>query len=437
MVLLPALVSSEASGSAWLLQRRYSNLTGGPVASLPERMEDPALYTRCPSRWDNFYIEGAYWVLRNFLLDGLHLSSANMIPQTARRLRRLLNGHKRSRVADVALHGSMMRYHLLIPFVQRGLLRAGELPGEEASAEEWLVEASGVPFGLRVDMLGEGNAYKAMLFGMTSRCTNSGLLGRINCPSAQLWDVLEAFGLQQTSLLGWWLPSPPAVTSDARVKASVYLQPGKRALIALASWEARETLSVTLTIDWQALGFAATPVSARRIPGFQAQLELEDGETILVPPGKGALLEVGQPFQLTAQPNRLVVLWVMLAVLGGGAGVSLCLRRMLKRGGRRRRDMHRLPDEDMDAEFGECDRLVDGYDDGGDGDGQAATELADDEEQLLIAPLPSHALDAATAAAIDSVDAVLDAEVEMTDFTYDSGSSDDGDAGGDEVEEYW
>ena len=68
------------------------------------------------------------------------------------------------------------------------------------------------------------------------------------------WDINK-----RTRTLGYWNAKCPVKTNAPDVFASVYLNEGK-ALVCLASW-ARETRSVTLAVDWEALGMTPDKVA--------------------------------------------------------------------------------------------------------------------------------------------------------------------------------
>jgi hypothetical protein len=153
----------------------------------------------------------------------------------------------------------------------------------------WLVEMSGIPFGLTSEMLNYengGNPYRGMVFGMT---------GRQHPSAAAMWRFWDEFGIQSAEWLGYWSPRCPVKADRADVKCSVYRKPGK-ALIALGHWpeDASPEVAVRLQIDWQALGIdpARATLRAPAIDGFQPAREFKVGEPIPVSRGKGWLLEL-------------------------------------------------------------------------------------------------------------------------------------------------
>jgi hypothetical protein len=92
----------------------------------------------------------------------------------------------------------------------------GEMFDASNPPEYWLVEMSGIPFGLMSEMLQEGgNPWRGMLFGMTQRWPWSG-------DPRPLWKAMDAFGITEAKFTGWWDPTCPVTTDQPDVRASVY-----------------------------------------------------------------------------------------------------------------------------------------------------------------------------------------------------------------------
>jgi len=128
-----------------------------------------------------------------------------------------------------------------------------------------------------------GNPWRGMTFGMTTRLPWSG-------DPAPLWKAWDAFGIQQSRMIGWWSGMSPVTTGDTAVLATTWLRPG-RAMVSLGSWRADDT-KIRLTIDWKALGLdpARTHVRSPAISGFQDGANWEPNDPILVPGKKGVIL---------------------------------------------------------------------------------------------------------------------------------------------------
>ena len=108
----------------------------------------------------------------------------------------------------------------------------------------WLTEISGLAFGLFSDMLGTPNQYRGMLFGST---------GRPGCAAPKpMWQFWDAFGINQTDMVGWWQSEAPVVVrgggggggdgnpftggNQEVVLVTSYVIPGVKTLVAVASW---------------------------------------------------------------------------------------------------------------------------------------------------------------------------------------------------------
>ncbi|HET8633039.1 MAG TPA: glycoside hydrolase domain-containing protein, partial [Gemmatimonadales bacterium] len=170
------------------------------------------------------------------------------------------------------------------PYIDR--LWFGEYFDYDSPPDYWLVEMSGIPFGLMGEMLQDGgNPWRGMLFGMTARLPWAG-------DPRPLWKEWDAFGIAQSRMFGWWMDNPPVRTGRKDVLATAYVRNGK-ALIAVASW-ARDTVPVTLTLDWKRLDVPRTGATlvAHPIEKFQEAARFRPGEPIPVAPGKGWLLEL-------------------------------------------------------------------------------------------------------------------------------------------------
>jgi hypothetical protein len=176
------------------------------------------------------------------------------------------------------------------PFLNR--LWFGEYFDYNGSGSDyWLVEMSGIPFGLMGEMLQDGgNPWRGMVFGMTSRLPWAG-------DPRPLWKVWDEFGIDAAEMVGWWVEANPVKTRNAEVPATSYVRRGDRkgskpsVLIALASW-AKEPVDIRLSIDWKRLGLdpKKAVLSAPAIERFQPAAALNPGDAIRIDPGKGWLL---------------------------------------------------------------------------------------------------------------------------------------------------
>jgi hypothetical protein len=278
-------------GYSWLQE----HLDGDYIAAwfVPD-LKDAAVINSGMSRWHNYYIEGLDWLARNVGIDGLYLDDVAFDRTTMKRVRKVLDRNRPGALID--LH-SANQYNVRDGFASSANLYLEHFPylnrlwfGEYfdyngSGPDYWLVELSGLPFGLMGEMLQDGgNAWRGMVFGMTSRLPWAG-------DPRPLWKVWDAFGITDSEMIGWWVEDNPVRTGNEDILATSYVRPDKSALVALASW-AKEPVDVQLAIDWKKLRIdpERAALSAPAIEGFQDAAELRPGDPIRVEPGKGLLL---------------------------------------------------------------------------------------------------------------------------------------------------
>jgi hypothetical protein len=283
--------SGPGGGWSWLQEHLGSDYIAGWF--VPE-LEDAAIVTSGVSRWHNFYVEGLDWLARNVGIDGLYLDDVAFDRTTMKRVRRVLDRRRPAALIDLhsanqynprdGFASSANLYLEHLPFVDR--LWFGEYFDYDSSPDYWLVEVSGIPFGLMGEMLEKGgNPWRGMLFGMTSRLPWAG-------DPRPLWRAWDDLGIAGSRMRGWWTDDPPVRTDRRLVLATTFVKPG-RSLVALASWE-KERVDVALSFDWRALGLdpATARLVAPAIDGFQPAARFAPGDRIPVDPGRGWLLAV-------------------------------------------------------------------------------------------------------------------------------------------------
>jgi hypothetical protein len=283
------LSAGPGGGWAWLQEHVGSDYIPGWF--VPE-LQDAAVVTSGISRWHNFYVEGLDWLARNVGIDGLYLDDVAFDRTTMKRVRKVLERRRPGALVDLhsanqfnprdGFASSANLYLEHLPFIDR--LWFGEYFDYDAPPDYWLVEISGVPFGLLGEMLEKGgNPWRGMLFGATSRLPWAG-------DPRPLWKAWDAFGLEGSRMEGWWVPDPPVRTNRTGVLATTYVKPG-RALVAIASWE-KEAVEVSLAIDGKALDLdlSRARLTAPAIEGFQPAASFAPADRIRVEPGRGWLL---------------------------------------------------------------------------------------------------------------------------------------------------
>ena len=298
------LADGPGGGHSWLQENMGDHYLPGWY--VPE-LRDVALVTSGISRWHNFYVEGMRWLTQHAGVDGIYLDDVAFDRTTMQRIWRVLAEHG-TPGERIDLHSatqfnkndgfasSANLYLEHFPYIDR--LWFGEYFNYDSPPDYWLIEMSGIPFGLMGEMLeGGGNPWRGMLFGMTNRLPWTGGDPR------ELWQAWDAFGIDDAKMRGWWLyGDAPVHTGERQVLATSYVRRG-RTLVAIASW-ATDTVAVELDVNWKALGLdpKRVRITAPAIPGFQPARTFAMGEKIPVAPKQGWLIRL-DAFDQRTQPR--------------------------------------------------------------------------------------------------------------------------------------
>jgi len=130
------------------------------------------------------------------------------------------------------------------------LLWIGEGRSYDLSPDYWLVEISGIPFGVTSQMLeGGGNPWRGLLFGMTNR------LGWAGSTPEHIWRFWDEYRFVEREMVGFWDASCPVTTDTASLGASVF-RGEKDAVVAVTNWTDKP-VEGRLVIDWRAMGLNA------------------------------------------------------------------------------------------------------------------------------------------------------------------------------------
>ncbi|NLF09047.1 MAG: hypothetical protein GX594_13865 [Pirellulaceae bacterium] len=286
----PAL-ALRPTGNSWLAEHvmtKYSPAWHHPFGN---GHYDAAVNTHGNTRWNNYYLEGLAWLVKNVRIDGLYLDDLAYDHETMKRVRKTLDRNRPGCLID--LHSNDLQapdyskspaaqYIEHMPMIDS--IWFGELFDYDETPDFWLVEISGIPYGLFGEMLeGSGNPWRGMVYGMSSRIYG-------NTDPTPIWRLWDRFGIQDARMIGYWDPACPVRTGNTDVPATVYTKPGST-LISLASW-AKEPVKCRLEIDWKSLGLdpAKAKLTAWEVENFQPAAEFAPGDEITVQPGRGWLL---------------------------------------------------------------------------------------------------------------------------------------------------
>jgi hypothetical protein len=266
----------------WLGQNLKENFIPGWVATFTagkyKGRQDLAILTTPDSRLNNFFLEGLDWMTKNLKIDGIYMDDLALDRETMKRTRKVLDRerpgakidmHTWNHFNDYAKWASSLNLYMdMLPFIDQ--LWVGEARDYNRSPDYWLIEVSGVPFGLTSQMLNRGgNKWRGMTFGITDR------LGWFRSTTPEyIWKFWDEYHIDKKQMIGFWNDEIPVKSDNADTKATIY-QSKDEVIIALANWTDKPQ-KCRLNIDWAALGLTADGVTAE-IPAI---LEYQDAKSI-------------------------------------------------------------------------------------------------------------------------------------------------------------
>ena len=255
---------------------------------------DAAILTsESDSRWYNYYIEGLAWMVKNLDIDGIYLDDVSFDRRILKRMRRAMESIKPGCLIDLHSNtafskGAANQYAEFFPYIDK--LWFGEsFLYDKMTPANWMVESSGIPFGLTGDMLYRGgNRWLGMQYGMTVRYP--WFTEGVNCDPRPVWKIWDEFGIEDSKMLGFWENHPAVSSSDKDVKVTAYRKPGK-VLLSIGNYS-DETKEVTLNFDWEQLGLASPNITlvAPEVKDMQPSSQWETDDLIRVQPRKGWLI---------------------------------------------------------------------------------------------------------------------------------------------------
>ncbi|MGN1408595.1 MAG: glycoside hydrolase domain-containing protein [Eubacteriales bacterium] len=286
--------SAKSTGGPWLCEHLPEGYTPAWQTIFPDGDYDCSVATVGLSRWHNYYLDGLSWLMRETGADGIYLDGVGYDRQIMKRMRKVLDQSKDGCLIDFhsgnnfhpnyGLCNVLGQYMELLPSVDSLWIGEG-FDYERTKPDYWLVEISGIPFGLMGDMLHRGgNKWRGMVFGMTPRC---------NWPEGgsplPIWQLWESFGMNGCVMRGWWDEECPVHPLNPECKATAYVQED-RMLISVASW-ADETVETSLDIrlpeGWDA---GKVRYSIPFIENFQDEQDFEPDSRLSIAPARGKIL---------------------------------------------------------------------------------------------------------------------------------------------------
>jgi len=277
----------------WLIENLGSDFVpawvdhvGGKYAAL-----DISVITTPDSRWNNFYLEGLKWMVDNAKIDGVYIDDTALDASSLQRARRILavrpnpiiDLHSWNHFNEWAGYANNLNMYMeVLPYLDRLWLGEG-FDANKASWDYWLVEVSGLPFGVMSEMLDGPNEARGFVFGETGRLGWSG-------DPRPIWQLADRYDLKDCEMVSFFDPACPVKTDRPDVKATVYRRQGL-AVVALASW-ADHPVVVRLAVDWKSLGLEPASTSWTRpgVAGIQDETTCSPDSSIAIQPGGGAVV---------------------------------------------------------------------------------------------------------------------------------------------------
>ena len=286
----------ESSGHMWMNEHLRANYD--PAWHQPYNKDgvgwDMSIRTQGLSRWHNYYIESLYWLSTEIGTRGLYLDGIGYDREVMKRVRKtldevpgsLLDFHSGNAFAhEYGLNSPANHCMELFPYLNS--LWLGEMYDYNAQPDYWLIEISGIPFGLYGEMLEHcGNPYRGMVYGMSSRIYGG-------CDPTNIWKLWDHFGMRGSEIMGYWDNENPVKTTNKEVLSTIYNKDDKT-LIVLGNWTSHEQ-NTTIHIDWEKLGYNPSKIRIEipEIEHLQEKSSIDNLNDILnIPASKGLIIIV-------------------------------------------------------------------------------------------------------------------------------------------------
>ena len=258
---------------------------------------DLSVITTPDSRLNNFYVSGLEWMVKNIGIDGVYIDDAALDRFTLKRARKIIDRYRPEGRMDLhswnhfnkwaGFANCLNLYMDLLPYFD--LVWIGEGRNYDRLPDHWLIEVSGIPFGLPGQMLeGGGNPWRGMIYGITSRAGWTA-----NSPS-EIWKFWDKNKIQNKKMIGYWEKEKLVKCSNPIIKATIY-KGASESILALANWANRDE-ETSIAIDWDKLGVdpAKYEILIPEIKGFQKEQLLFTLNKITIPGMQGYLLLLKQ-----------------------------------------------------------------------------------------------------------------------------------------------
>lgn len=254
---------------------------------------DLSVITTPDSRLNNFYIAGLNWMVQNMGIDGVYIDDSALDRFTLQRARKIIDRYRPDGRMDMhswnhfnkwaGFTNCLNLYMDLLPYFD--LAWIGEGRDYNRLPDHWLIEVSGIPFGLTGQMLeGGGNPWRGMVYGITTRA------GWTKNPPEYLWKFFDEYRFSERIMIGYWEKDCPVACSNPLIKASIYIS-ADEIIIAVANWNDRDE-ETSITVNWAKAGIdpAKFEILIPEIKDFQTEQAHISLDNIVIPEKKGYLI---------------------------------------------------------------------------------------------------------------------------------------------------
>ncbi|MBQ0104497.1 MAG: hypothetical protein KBT47_00495, partial [Armatimonadetes bacterium] len=288
------MVTESGGGYQWLGEHLKTGYVPGWHDNLGGGDHSAAIATKWKSRWHNYYVEGLDFLMHDLDMRGLYLDGIGYDRDTMKRVARVMeafdpkyrinyhagNNYDFNDGRNSTLNSALQH----LAYVNS--LWAGEMfEYENTMPEYWFMEMSGIPFGLRNEMLNYqngGNQWRGMVYGMTGRQNASYV------PMLKYWDDID---IANRKMIGYWDNKPLASCDNPLVKITSYLNKDS-VILAVGNWD--KDTEIKIKLDWKACGIdpKKAKIHAPRIDNYQDEAYFESLDNIPLAEKKGIILEV-------------------------------------------------------------------------------------------------------------------------------------------------
>jgi len=254
---------------------------------------DLSVITTPDGRLNNFYVAGLEWMVKNIGIDGVYIDDSALDRYTLQRARKIIDQYRPEGRMDLhswnhfnawaGYTNCLNLYMDLLPYFD--LVWIGEGRDYNRAPDHWLIEVSGIPFGLPGQMLeGGGNPWRGMVYGITNR---AGWVG--NTP-VEIWKFWDQYNIKDKIHKGYWEKNYPVKSNNKNIYTSLFKGTGE-SILAVANWSDKDQ-QVSLSLRWKELGIdpAVTEFFIPYIKDFQDANDNVKFESLVIPGGKGFLI---------------------------------------------------------------------------------------------------------------------------------------------------